>query len=64
MIQHVFSKPSLVNLISKDANLVFYLLVNPLLNTLQTSDYDVYFYFCVDSASIATSFKTCNVIMN
>ena len=28
-IQHAFSKPSLVNLISKDANLVFYLSVYP-----------------------------------
>ena len=44
-IQHAFSKPSLVNLISKDANLVFYLSVNPLLNTLQTSDNDVIFDF-------------------
>ena len=44
-IQHAFSKPSLVNLISKDANLVFYLSVNPLLKTLQTSDYDVIFMF-------------------
>ena len=57
------SKPSLVNLISKDANLVFYLSVYPLLNTLQTSNYDVIFDFCVDSASLATSFKKCNVIM-
>ena len=46
-----FSKPGLVNLISKDANLVFYLSVYPLLNTLQTSDYDVIFDFCVVSAS-------------
>ena len=44
MIQHAISKPSLVNLISKDANLVFYLSVYPLLNTLQTSDYDVIVY--------------------
>ena len=29
-IQHAFSKPSLVNLISKDTNLVFYLSVYPL----------------------------------
>ena len=50
-------------LISKDANLVFYLSVYPLLNTLQTSDYDVIFDFRVDSASLATSFKKCNVIM-
>ena len=62
-IQHAFSKPSLVNLILKDANLVFYLSVYPLLNTLQTSDYDVFFYFCVDSVSLATSFKKYNVIM-
>ena len=53
---------SLVNLISKDSNLVFYLSVYPLLNTLQTIDYDVIFYFCVDSPSVATSFKKCNVI--
>ena len=31
--------------ISKDANLVFYLSVYPLLNTLQTSVYDVLFLF-------------------
>ena len=48
---------ALVNLISKDANLVFYLSVYPLLNTLQTSDYDIIFDFCVDSASLATSYK-------
>ena len=35
----------------------------PILNTIQTSDYDVNFDFCVDSASLATSFKKCNVIM-
>ena len=58
VIQHAFSKPSLVNLISKDANLVFYLSVYPLLNTLQTSDYDVIFDFCMDSASLATSLKS------
>ena len=43
-IQHAFSKPSLVNLISKDANLVFYLSVYTLLNTLQ-NDYDVILMF-------------------
>ena len=64
MIQHTFSKPSLVNLISKEANLVFYLSVDPLLNTLQTSDYGViFYYFCVDSVSLATSLKECNVLM-
>ena len=35
----------------------------PIFDTLQTSDYDVIFDFCVDSASLATSFKKCNVIM-
>ena len=32
-IQHAFSKPSLVNLISKDANLVFFLSVFPLFHS-------------------------------
>ena len=50
-------------LVSKDANLVFYLSVYTHCFTLQTSDYDVIFDFCVDSASLATSFKKCNVIM-
>ena len=63
MIQHVLSMPSLVNLISKDANLVFYLSVYPLLNILKTSDYDVIFDIYTDSASLAMSFKKCNVIM-
>ena len=49
MIQHAFSKSSLVNLISKDVNLVFYLSVNHCF-TLQTSDYDITIVFCVDSA--------------
>ena len=50
------------NRASKDANLVFYLSVFPLF-TLQASDYDVFFDFCVDSASLSTSFKTCNVVI-
>ena len=44
------SKPSLVSLISKDANLVFYVSVNKLF-TLQSSYYDVIITFCVDSTS-------------
>ena len=44
-IQQAFSKPSLVNLISKNANLVYYLSVYTLLNTLQTNDYDVFLIF-------------------
>ena len=62
-LRTLVESPSLVNLISKDANLVFYLSVYPLLNTLQTSDYDLIFDFCVDSASLATPFKKCNVIL-
>ena len=31
--------------------------------TLLTCEYDVMIYFRVDSASLATSFKKCNVIM-
>ena len=45
VIQQAFSKPSLVNLISKDANLVFYLSVYPMLNTLLTSYHDVFLMF-------------------
>ena len=48
---------------TKNANLVFYLSVYLLLNPPLTSDYDVIVDFCVDSASLATSFKKCNVIM-
>ena len=33
-MQYAFSKPSLVNLISKDTNLVFYSLVNKLVHSL------------------------------
>ena len=43
-IQHSFSKPSPVNLISKDANYQFTHYF-----TYQTSDYDVIFDFCVKS---------------
>ena len=57
-----FSKPSLVKLISKDTNLVFYLSVYPFF-TLQASDNDVIFYFRVDSMSLVTSFKKSKVIM-
>ena len=35
-IQHAFSKPSLVNFISKDPNLVFYLSIYPLLLAIMT----------------------------
>ena len=61
MIQQAFSKPSLVNLISKDANLVFYLSVYKF--TLQTSDYDIIIEISVNSMSLTMSFKKCNVMM-
>ena len=60
--KQAFSKPSLVNLISKDANLVF-LLSDTHWFTLQTSDYEVIIDFSVDLASLATLFKKCNVTM-
>ena len=55
-IQHAVLKPSRVNLISKDENLVFYLSVYKL-SSLQTSEYDVIVDFNVDSKSVNTSFK-------
>ena len=56
MIQHAFSKPSLVNLISKDANLVFYLSLYKSIH-YSTRDHDVIIEFPVDSMSLTTSFK-------
>ena len=63
MIQHAFSKPSLVNLKSNDTNLLFYLSVYPLLNTLQTSDNEVIFDFCVDSAYYYCIIYLINIII-
>ena len=63
MIQHAFSKPSLVNLISKYARAWYFIYQFTHCFTLQTSDYEVIFYFRVDKASLATSFKKRNVIM-
>ena len=48
----------LVNLISKDANLVYFLSVCPL-STLQNDDYDVIIDFRVNLTS-STSLKNCN----
>ena len=61
MIQQAFSNSSLVNLISKDANLVFDLSVYKF--TLQTSDYGIIIEISVDSMSLTMSFKKCNVMM-
>ena len=63
-IQHAFSKPCLVNLISKDANLLIYLSVSKLIHcSNDSSDYDVIIDFCVGSMSLTKSFKKCNVMM-
>ena len=48
----------LVNLMSKGANLAFYLSAYQV-----TNEYDVIIDFCIDSKPLATSFKNCNVIM-
>ena len=61
-IQHAFPKPSLVNLISKDRNMVFYPSVYKLSHSSNYSDYDN-FFFRVDSTSLRMSFKKCNVII-
>ena len=58
IIQHAFSKPSLVNLISKDANLVFYLSAYQ-----ETSEYDVMIYFYVDSVSLQNIQRHHDLIM-
>ena len=44
---------------------ILYMTIYQLTNlfTVQTIDYDIIIDFCVDSASLATSFKKCNVIM-
>ena len=54
-IQHAFSKLSLENLITNEANLVISFQV--------TSDYDVIIDFRVDSTSMTTLIKKCNVMM-
>ena len=61
MIQDAFSKLSLVNLISKDANLLFYLSVYKLIHS--SSNNDLIIEFCVNTMSLTTSFKKCNVMM-
>ena len=45
MIQHAFSKLSLVYLISKEANLVFYRSVYKLFQSINCSNYDVIIVF-------------------
>ena len=49
------AKPGKLDIRRREPGILF--ISFPLLNTLQTSDYDVFIYFRVDSASLATSFK-------
>ena len=56
-IQHAFLKLSLVNFISKDVNLVFYLSAYQVDSLLKLASMTQWSIFCVDSASLATSFK-------
>ena len=55
-IQHAFSKPCLINLISKDTNLVFYLSIGSLLK-LAIMKYN-FINFHVDSMSLMMSSKS------
>ena len=58
LARQAFSNLSLVNLISKVANLVFYLSAYTSWFTLETSKYDVMIDFCVNSASLVVSLKS------
>ena len=62
-IQHAFSKPCLVNMILKYANLVFYFSdfqVDSLFKLANTTKWSI---FSIDLAISATTLKRCNVIM-
>ena len=65
MIQLALLKLSLVNLISKDGYLVFYLSVYLFTNLfiLLTSNIDVIIDSPVDLTSLTTSFKKCNLML-
>ena len=56
-IQHAFSNPSLVNLISKDANLVSFISLQ-VVSLFKISDYDAIIAFRVDSMSSTTPLKS------
>ena len=55
---NILSKPSLVNLISKDSNLVFYLSDSQDDSLFKLANMKLCSIFCVYSASLATSFKS------
>ena len=53
----VKAEPGKLDIKRREPGILFISFNYLLLNTLQTSDYDVIFYSCVDSASLVTSFK-------
>ena len=57
MIQDTFFKPSLVNLISKDSNLVFYLSAYQVDLLFTLGNMRLKPIFCVNSTSFKTSLK-------
>ena len=61
MFQHAFSKQSLEDLISKDGT--WYSIYQLPTDSLFKLVIDEIFDFCVDSASLAKTFKKCIVIM-
>ena len=62
-IQHAFSKPSLVNLISKDANLVFYLSGSQFWTLFKLAIMTYFFLFLCWFSVISDVIQKCNVIM-
>ena len=57
MIQFAFSKPSLVNLMSKDANLVFFFISFTHWFNFQNGDYGIIIDFRINSTSLGMSLK-------
>ena len=55
------AEPGKLDIKRREPGILF--IIYPLLNILKTSAYDVIFDIYTDSASLATSFKKCNVIM-
>ena len=55
------AEPGKLDIKRREPGILF--IIYPLLNILKTSDSDVIFDIYTDSASLATSFKKCNVIM-
>ena len=62
-IQHAFSKPSLENLISNDANLVFHLSVRPLVFSSKSAIINLILGFKSIQLHRRHSKKKCNVML-